>query len=366
MKYTKMAACAVAGALLIGLLGCSGERAAEKEVLRPVRYTTASETDPKVERRFSGLTRSGSVVRLSFRKGGEVASIRVFVGDRVKKGELVATLDDKDAQLNLDKARAALNKSRIQSENARSSLARVKSLYENNNVSLSEYEKARDTFANALATYQADERSYRLQERELAYYKLTSPIDGIITSRKVEANENVSSGAEVAVVQAGDSIEVEAGIPEVWISKVHEGQRVKLSYPSIEGETFEGRVTEVAFESDSQTHTYPVTLVMEGGSSDIRPGMPASVTFDFGRDLPKETLRVPVSAMAKDYDGHYLFVLERSPEKGVGVVKKRRVKAGGMNSGGFDVTEGLSAGEKVVTAGLQFLSDGMRVKVLAE
>ncbi len=364
MRWKRRVCVSVAVGFLVALAGCGGSVEEAAEVIRPVRYREVTMAPTQVERRFSGITKAGAVVRLSFRTGGKVETLGVAVGDQVKLGQVIATLDNRDAHLNLEKALAALEKSRIQSENARSSLKRVKALYENNNVSVSEYEKSRDTYANAAATFDTDTRGVRLLKRELAYFTLASPMDGIITSRAVEANENVSSGQVVAVVQAGDSIEVETGIPELWIPHVSRGQLVSIAYPAMPDRRFEGRVTEVSFESDKETHTYPVTLVMEGPGADIRPGMPASVIFSFDRKETEAGLLVPVHAVGKDYDGHFLFIVKETGN-GEAVVSKRRVTVGDMVSGGFEIVDGLASGEKVVTAGISFLTDGKKVTLIS-
>ncbi|VFQ42522.1 rnd efflux pump membrane fusion protein [Desulfoluna butyratoxydans] len=365
MGWKKKAVCGVAAGLLVAMTGCGGDKQQEPEVIRAVKYREVAPIPTHLERRFSGITKAGEVVRLSFRTGGKVETLEAGVGDRVKRGQVVATLDNRDARLNLEKALVDLEKSRIQSDNAKSNLQRTKALYENNNVSVSEYEKARDTYANASAAYDVDVRAVRLQKRELTYYTLASPMDGIITAREVEANENVSSGQVVAVVQAGDSIEVEAGIPELWIAQISQGQTADIVYPAMPDKRFGGRVTEVAFESDSETHTYPVTLVMEGARADIRPGMPASVVFRFKREGAVPALLVPVHAVAKDYAGHYVYTVEKTGE-GEGTVTKIQVTVGRMMSDGFEILSGLKGGEKVVTTGVLFLTDGKKVKLLSD
>lgn len=365
MGWNKKIVRLMAVGLLVGMTSCGGEVAQEVEVLRPVRFSVVTEAPAQMERRFSGITKAGEVVRMSFRTGGKVETLEAAVGDKVKLGQVIATLDNRDAKLNLEKAMVALENSQIQSENARSNLDRVRALYENNNEPLSEYEKARDGFASASATYNADKRGVRLLERELAYYTLASPMEGIITSREVEANENVSSGQVVAVIQSSDSIEVETGIPELWITHISRGQMVSIVYPSMPDKRFEGRVTEVAFESDKETHTYPVTLVMEGAGAEIRPGMPTSVIFEFDKKVTGAGLLVPVHAVAKDYEGYFLYIVEETA-KGEGVVTKRRVTVGRMIIDGFEIESGLQVGEKVVTAGISFLSDGKKVKLISQ
>lgn len=362
MTGKRIVAAMAALAMAFGLAGCGKEVAETKESVRPVRVRPVVQAPDYLQRGFSGITRAGAVVRLSFRTGGEVEKVAVSVGDKVKQGQLIATLDSRDARLNLEKALASLEKSRVQSENAHTNLKRLRNLYEANNVPVSELEKARDTYANARATFDADTRSVRLLKREMTYTTLVSPMDGIVASRSVEPNENVASGSVVAVVQAGDTIEVETGIPELWISKVRQGQGVSVSFPSIAEKTFFATVTEVAFESDSETHTYPVTLAMEATGTDIRPGMPATVVFRFKRET-QGALMVPVHAVAEDTQGNFVYVVVE--KEGAFYVERRAVTVGQMLQEGFQVTSGLVAGEKVVTAGLPFLADGKKVTLIA-
>ena len=365
MGWNKKMMGLMAAGLLVGMTGCGGDDAPEAEPMRPVRYQVVTRAPGEVARRFSGITKAGSIVRLSFRTGGTIEILKAGVGDMVKKGQVVAALDNRDAKLNLEKAQVSLKNSRIQSENARSNLNRIKSLYENNNEPLSEYEKARDGFASASATYNADKRGVKLLERELTYYTLHSPMAGIITSREVEANENVSSGQVVAVIQSRDSIEVETGIPELWITHIKRDQDVTIAYPSMPDRRFKGRVTEVAFEADTETHTYPVTLSMEGSGVEVRPGMPASVIFEFAKSVEGSVLLVPSHAVSKDYDGYFLYILEETG-KGEGIVTKRGITVGQMITEGFEVLSGLEVGEKVVTAGVSFLSDGKKVTLMPQ
>ena len=138
------------GILLMLFFSCS-EPVEQKETIRPVRYQEVVRFNNEKQRTFSGVSESGSEAQLSFRVSGVLKSIKVTLGQKIKKNQHIASIDASDAVLDYEKAVAAQKNTQVQVETAESSLERVKGLYENNNVSLSEYEAAKNKFAAAEA-----------------------------------------------------------------------------------------------------------------------------------------------------------------------------------------------------------------------
>lgn len=351
--------------LLSGILAaaCGENDGPKEEIIRPVRYEKVSPASQTQTMTYSGTARSGTETKLSFRVGGSIRAVRVAVGDRVAKGDLIATLDDTDARLNYARAEAALNKSRVQLENARANLTRVRRLYENNNVSLSEYESAKERYANAVAAMDADQRNLDLMARELAYFRLSAPLEGIISAKAVSPNENVQAGQVVAVLETGDQLEVSVGVPEQSIARVTKGQRASVRFPAVKGVDFDGTIGEVSYAIDKASSTYPVTVLLDSVAEAIRPGMPAEVTFRLTADPTKAGLTVSANAVARDKDGTYVFVV-RPARQGLGVVHKKRVSLGALTRQGFRLESGLTEGELVVTAGIDKMYEGLKVRLL--
>lgn len=351
----------VTAALLF--IACSSEKEAPKELIRPVKYKMVTTSGDETTRSFSGISKSGTEAKLSFRVNGIIVKLNVKEGDRVKTGDVIAVLDDSDSKIQYDKALVTLEKSRINKKTAASNLQRVKGLYENNNVSLSEYEAAKEKYANANAAYNADKRSAELSKKEIGYFTLTSPMDGVISGKAAEINENVSAGQLIVIINAIDDIEVSAGVPESYISRVMPKQSVSIKFPSITGKEFDGVVNEVSYTVDSESSTYPVSVSITHPTKEIRPGMPAEVTFRFPKAKESQGLMLPIHAVGEDSIGNFVFVVV--PEKkGFGIVHKRAVKVGKMRDNGFEHKSGLSDGELVVTAGIASLSDGLKVRLL--
>lgn len=362
LKYT------LSGSLIIflmSLFSCSGEKAEKKEIIRPVRYEQVFLAGGEQSRTLSGVSKAGTEAKLSFRVGGIVEAVNVKVGEKIGRGKLIASVDNSDARLNYEKALEALRNAETQKDNAKSNLDRVKGLYENNNVSLSEYESAKDKYASANSSYNTEKRNADLKKRELGYFKLYAPMDGIIAEVAIEKNEQLNPGQVVVTLTSEDDIEVSIGMPEAFISRVKAGEKVSVKFLSLADKIFDGTISEVSFTTGSQSSTYPVVVKVEHPTSDIRPGMPADVTFNFvsADGVQRQRLVVPASAVGEDTDGNFVFTVSET-ENGLAVVHKKKVTVGELSNEGFEVLEGLQNGELVATAGLESLTDGIRVKLL--
>jgi len=345
------------------VIGCQNNASEPEEIIRPVRYQVVEYAGDARGLTYSAVSKSGTEIKLSFRVGGSINTVNVNVGDRVKKNDLIAVLDDVDAKLNWERAEISLTKSKVQSETAEANLKRVRTLYENNNVSLRDYEDAKERYVNASTVYLADKRNMELLNRELNYYQLRAPMDGVITAKNVTRNENVQAGEVVAVLETGDMIEVQVGVPEISISRIKKGQAVNVQFPVVAGAEFKGIVNEVSYTIDPGSSTYPVTVILADLSEKIRPGMPANVTFTFEKEEKADVLIVPAKAVAKDSHGTYVYVV--TPTDNIfGVVNRKNVSLGTLTNHGFELVSGLEQGEKVVTAGLDKMYDNLKVRLI--
>jgi membrane fusion protein, multidrug efflux system len=342
---------------------CGKEQKEEKEIIRPVRYQQVFISSGEQTRTFSGISKAGTETRLSFRVGGTLHTLNVKVGDRIKKGQVIAAIDDSDSRLEYQKILDSLNKSLLQKDTAKSNLDRIKSLYENNNVSLREYESAKDQYATANSAYNADKRNEELKKRALSYFKLYSPSDGIVASLHVEKNENIQTGSTIVEINTGDDIEVTVGMPESFISRVKTGETVNVRFSSIKNKVFDGKISEVSYISGSQSSTYPVTITLTAPTQDIRPGMPCEVIFTLSSQQKSDNLIVPANAVGEDTGGNFVFTVTDTGD-GFAAVHKKKVTIGTLTREGFEILTGLQDGEQVVTAGIAKLTDGMKVRML--
>jgi len=294
------------------LFACSGGKKEVKEIIRPVKYTQVFLSGGEMSRTFAGVSKAGTETKLSFRVGGIVNVINVKVGDRVNKGDLIASIDNSDIKLQYDQAKASRKNAKAQKEHAEANLDRIKKLYENNNVSISEYERAKSGYDQAKAAHKSAKKLEDLQERQLSYGRIHSPVNGVVAMVFVEKNENVKPGDIITEISSGDEIEIKVGLPETFISKVMTGDTVNVEFSAFDNKIIEGVVSEVSFSSEAST--YPVYVKLDGANTEIRPGMAADVTFSFSSVSDSEYPIVPTIAVSEDQNGNFVYVVVKSED----------------------------------------------------
>ncbi|MDN5210631.1 efflux RND transporter periplasmic adaptor subunit [Fulvivirgaceae bacterium BMA12] len=350
--------------LFIVLLGaqCSSKKDTAKQVVKPVKYEKAARSGGSTGRTFSGAAKAGVQRILSFRVSGTLQRIYVRVGQKVKKGALIAALESSDYQLSYEESDASVKNADALEKQAKSNYERVRVLYENENTSLSEYESAKANFESAKANEKAAKQKRKQARSQLSYTRLYAPSEGIINNVYVEENENVSTGSQIVTLSSGDNLEVLVGIPESFITQISDNQKVEVQFSALSGKVYDGKVSEISYAIDQQTSTYPVTLKLEGNTQGIRPGMAADVNFTFTRENSLATLMVSPKAVGEDQQGNFVFVLEKENEN-IYIARKRAIQLGKLTGEGFEVQSGLDGEELIATAGLQTLLDGMKVRI---
>ncbi|WP_299242452.1 efflux RND transporter periplasmic adaptor subunit [uncultured Aquimarina sp.] len=344
------------------LFSCGGEEKKEEKLVRPVKYEKVGYVGGEKIRTFSGTAKTDKIINLSFRSNGIITEFDIKLGQNVKKGQLLARLDNVQSRLNYESSVSSKNSAESQMNTSKLSLNRIRSLFEKGTASLSDFEAAKNSYKTAKESYESAKRSVFIQEEQIRYGYLYAPEDGVIAAINAEIDENVTSGQNIATLNAGLDMEITIGIPESVINGVKEGMEVAVNFASIQNKKFKAKVTEVAPSVDNNTATYPVRVTVIDPSAEIRSGMATNVTFDFGNgNINTNTLVVPANAVGEDSSGRFVFLIEEG--KDVAKVKKQQVTVGNLTGEGFEIVSGLSVGQKIATAGLQTLLDGQEVKL---
>jgi membrane fusion protein, multidrug efflux system len=357
MKRTKTILTVAIGLLLISC----GEGDKEVEnVIRPVKSEEISYSGGFQSKVFNGVSKSGSETKLSFRANGLIVLLEGKIGDKVEKGQLLAKLDQKDIALSYEKAKSTATSARIQMETAKSNLDRVKELYQSNSASLRDYEEAKNNYANATSGYQTAKKSMSLQASQFEYTKIVAPAAGVISKKNHDVNENVQAGEPIFIINSeGGDLEIKVGAPEKYISKIKNGAEVNVL---INQEQVQGYISEVGYATD-ESGTYPITVILVEPSENLRPDMPAEVTFTFGSKETQAKLLVPIKAVGEDENGNFVFLLIKN-EDDTYAVKKQGITVGELSDEGFSVESGLEENDRVATAGLRTLHSDMTVSLL--
>ena len=353
--------------LLVSIIAC-GKKEPEVKPLRPVRYQRISAKPMVRVLSYSGVAQAGQESRLSFRVSGTVEKVYVKLGDMVKSGQEIAILESRDYALRVKSAQASLNAAEAQARRAKADYDRVRLLYENNNASPNDLDGARTAFESAEAQVDAASNQLELARRQLSYTHLIAPVDGGIAAVNVEASENVSPGQPVVVLTSGSNVEVKVTIPEAMITQIKDGDEVEVLFSALDNKERLGKVTEVGVATTGMATTFPVTVVLDDGGKDIRPGMAAEVRFRFSNSdkTDKRQIVVPLQAVTEDQKGEFVYTVKPTEEKGVGIVERKNIVKGNITREGLEINGGLVEGDLLVISGVSRIHDGLRVKLLDE
>lgn len=349
------------GMILIAACNPQEEKKPEK-IIRPVRYSEVKAQDAHFMRTFSGVAKAVVESKMSFKVAGTIQKINVKVGDRMKKGDLIARLDPTDYEIKLQEAEASLARARAEARNAAANYKRIRALYENRNVSRNELDAARAAAESTEAAVRSIEKQMELAERQIDYTRLTAPADCAVAAVPVEVNENVQPGYPIATLACGSQIEVHVAVPESIINQIEEEDEAVVKFDAIDGKEFPAVVTEVGVSAVALETTFPVIVRLKSSDERMRPGMAAEVSFKLEENAAIERMVIPAVAVAEDREGTFVFVVEPKSD-GRGIVHRRSVEIGEITPEGIEIKKGLISGDRIVTAGVSRIRDGLEVKL---
>lgn len=351
--------------LFLPLLLLSCQKKEVKEEIRPVLTEKVALYEGRPPLIFSGFSKSQKFINVSFRVGGLVAQLPINVGDRLRKGEMIARLDEDDFLLHLQKADATLEKAAAQLRKTSAQYKRIKTLYESESASRDELDTARASYESARAAVEQSTSEFDLAEKELSYTFLRAENNGCeVAEKHVEVNENVEPGQPIATLTCGTTLEVEIAVPESAIAQVQQGDAVNVVFNTLPEDTFQGVVSEVGVSS-SEGATFPVTIALVKQDDRLRSGMAVKAFIPQPRIEEKDVITVPLEAVGEDQKGNFVYLFQEE-SGGVGVAKKAYVNVGELLPQGVVITSGLKPNQEIIIAGLRYLADGRKVKRLKD
>jgi len=373
--------------------GKSGEDEQVAKKPRPVRYIVASDTGVEYNRTFSGNITSELESKLSFRVSGTIVNKYFKIGDYVKKGQVLAELDDEDYKLSVEnslaqyenvlagvqQAKARLKSAEASFLNSKNEFLRMEKLYYDNNVSKSDYDnaKANKDIADAqlseakagknlaLANLKASDVKLSQSKLNLKYTKLIAPKNGFIASEEKEENETVSLGTPVYTLSLGETLETETFIPENLVGSLKKGQEVSVEISALSGKIYKGKIKEVGSSSLGYGNSFPLNITLLEKDSLIKPGMSTKITFNLSQD-EKNLMVLPLSAVEQDADGNIFVYTLINAVEGVATAKKVVITLGKTYSEGVAILKGIKSGDYIVTSGVSQITDGQAVAVLSK
>lgn len=332
----------IAGVMLVVAM-CSCSRTPEA--------TDAPATRVKIERvetsvQTGGKSYSGTVVEssgtmLSFSAAGTIRQMHVGVGDRVTKGQIIATLDPSTLRHAYEIALATLNQ-------AQDAYDRMKQLHEANALPDIKWVEIQNTLSQA-------QNAAAIARKGLDDASLYAPVSGYVSEKLADAGMNVAPGMPVVKVVDINPVKVSIAVPENEIANVSTGSTAHISVGAIGGKQFSGTVAEKGVSANPLSRTYDVRYEVRNPEGDLLPGMICDVTAS--ADSTRSIIAVPSDAVLLDADNQNFVWLASG-----GKAEKRIVFVDGMTTGTrIIIHSGLSAGDSIIVSGQQKVSQGTHV-----
>ena len=331
------------------------------EVVRSIKTITVGEQPAEKIFKFSGQVAAVDSSGLSFEVGGQVASVEVDIGDRVKKGQLLAALDPEPYQLEVDAAQADLVKARDNVTKTKAEYERQKRIFEQGAgaeryVEVTEYQYKAARSAVNFQIAKLDQA-----RRDLRKTKLISPYDGVIAWRSVQPNEEVGVGQKILEINATGKMEVELAIPETTVDRIHIDDPATVTFPTLPGESTNGHISYIGGAA-VKANAFPVKVELIDPDEKVKPGMTAEASLTIKNENLKPGYLVPMQAILPSPESNRGYAFVYDPD--TSTVKKTPVRSRGTSDKEVIVDEGLEAGDIIAVAGVSFLADGMEVKLM--
>ncbi len=341
---------------LLATASCGNDVAEQtrEPVVRPVKLISLSAASTVQTSRYPAVINAAQFSELSFQVGGLIEKLAVVESQQVEQGELIARLDQRDYKNQLVSARS-------QFENAEDVYQRAVRLAEEEAIARSVLEERQSQRDVARAQFDSAEKA--LQDT-----MIRAPFAGAIVQVPVHERENVPAGQLVAALMGHGALEVTVNVPARVIA---EAQQVENTSAFVilnvsTANRIEATFKEAGLLADTASQTYRVTFTFEPPDNlVILPGMNATVELSGSRRAETAAgnrISVPLSAIVSDGRSRYVWVVN---DDSMTVSRREVTVADGIGEIAV-VTEGLTLGETIATAGASFLADGMQVRPWTE
>jgi len=350
MKSSRPALGALVLALGLALLAACGRRGPEPEAAaaRPVRVAPVATAPVGASVRAVGLLGPKDEARLAFKVGGVIESIHVEEGATVHAGEVLALVKQTEVAALLEQAHQASSK-------ADRDLARGQALYADG---VATEEQVQDLTTAARVAQAA----LRTAEFNAAYARIVAPADGVVLRKLAQPNELVQAGQPVLIVGGGSrGWVVRIGLADRDRVRFGLGDPAHVEFDAFPGQSFPGRISNLASSADPATGTFTVEVQVEPGSARFVQGLVARVSLA-PRDAPLGRV-VPVTALV-EASGSEASVFVFDPARKV--VNRVAIRIGRLADGAVEVLDGLPVGSQVVIDGAAFLENGESVRIAAD
>lgn len=331
----------IPGITIALLCSCSGEfRPKGNETVIIVETDTVCMSDEVSKLEYVGIIEEKSSIALGFSSLGIIESIYVSEGEIIRKGQLLAKLDNSSARSLLEAAEATLKQ-------AQDGYGRLKSIYEKG--SLPEIQ-----MVDMETKLHQAQSSFDLAEKNLRDCSLYAPANGVVGKKLAEAGEYAVPGKAILTILDISTVKVKFSVPENEISKIQSDCESEITVTALGSRKFTGSKLEKSVMANSISHSYPAHVILNNPGKELLPGMVCNIKLN----LPDHSrgIVVPVVIVQTTPDGRKFVWIDKN-----GIAKRSFVTTGAVRGNGVEILTGLSAGDKVVTGGYQKISEDDKI-----
>lgn len=279
---------------------------------------------------------------------GRIATLDVDIGDRVKKGDVLFNLDDKELRQQKSSVEVEVDRARLQLEQARRDFQRAEQLFKANLLPMETYEASRTSLELASNALQRAERELDLLEERLTKTKIVAPFDCTVLTRPVSVGQAVAGssgmagGTEVLVIADLNNLIINAHVNQADVTHLKPGMMVAVAIEAIPGLAVTGQVERIAPQATLRNNIkgFATRIALKNVDPRIQPGMTANITIPVGR--AEGALAVPLAAVFTEQNERFVYV--KQPD---GQFEKRPVQIGLSDYFYAEVVSGLEEGEVV-------------------
>ena len=345
--------------LSLSLMACSPPETTDvvAEPVRAIKYQVVGDSETRASRKLSGHIQARESSQLGFQVSGQVMAVHVDVGDRIERGDLIAELDSKPYEYKLRTVEAELSGAKSSLYEREENYNKQQRVFKKSYISKSDLDRAKSEYEKAQSAVRLAQSHVELASRDLENTRLLAPFAGTINRRDIEPFEDVSVAVSVFEIQGTAGFEVVLLLPSRMLSAVDRGAEVAVELPALGLSDLQGVVSERGLRADSRG-AYPLTVMLTTAAPRVQAGMAAEVIFPINSDT--EVFLLPNSAFIVESDGSHLV---NRFDPALSIVKRVPVKTRLWSLDTLAVEEGLSKGDIVGVAGVEFLRDGQQVRL---
>ncbi|MDA3898418.1 MAG: efflux RND transporter periplasmic adaptor subunit [Desulfobacteraceae bacterium] len=354
--------------MLIFLCSCSsnnGDAIAEgtRSIARPVKAIQLQSHNGYVTRIFPGTAKALQDTELSFRVGGPLINLNAETGRYFERNSSIARIDPRDFIVRINTLEARLDASNAQLVESRLQYKRYEQLIKENAAAKAKYDQVKVIFEMAEAQVRTDLKSLEDAGNALKDAILHAPFSGYVDKEFVENYEIVAVGQPIISLMDLSAVEIEIALPEDMLPNIDYFESYTCEFAALPSTAFKARFKEIGKKPNASNRSYPLILtIVQDGSALIRPGMAAEVTINIATHDQDRFFSVPVAAVGND-SNRQSFTWIADPE--TGSLTKKPVSIHGFSKGGkLDISGDISAGQWMVVAGVNSLTEDRKIRLL--